>query len=117
MGRARRCEPVVGLEFESGVAGEEEFGGMGAIVKACCYYKNRDTEGFWGAESKFIVPLARPSGAMLCIVMKLASDTNTPTFIASKRLALVTGLGKKRRLLTTVIVLETEKILTVQGAC
>jgi hypothetical protein len=34
--------------------------------------------GFLGSESKFIVPLARPSGAMLCIVMKLASDPNNP---------------------------------------
>ncbi len=31
-----------------------------------------------GSESKFIVPLARPSGAMLGIVMKLASDPNNP---------------------------------------
>ncbi len=36
--------------------------------------------GFLGSESKFIVPLARPSGAMLCIVMKLASDPNNPHF-------------------------------------
>ena len=116
MGRRARCEPAVGLGLESGVAGEEEFGGMGAIVKACCYYKNRDTEDFGGPPSKFIVPLARSSGAMLCIVMKLAFGTNTPTFTASKRLALAPGLGKKRRFLATVIVLETEKILTVQGA-
>ncbi len=40
---------------------------------------NRHGGGFLGSESKFIVPLARPSGAMLCIVMKLASDPNNPT--------------------------------------
>jgi hypothetical protein len=34
--------------------------------------------GLLGSESKFIVPLARPPGAMLCIAMKLASDPNNP---------------------------------------
>jgi hypothetical protein len=48
--------------------------------------------------------------------MKLAADPNNLPFTASEWLALVSLLGKKRRLLATVIVLETEKILTVQGA-
>ncbi len=39
--------------------------------------------GFLGLESKFIVPLARPSGAMLCIAMKLASDPNNPIPVAA----------------------------------
>ena len=34
-----------------------------------------------GSESKFIVPLARPLGAMLRIVMKLASDPNNPEIL------------------------------------
>ncbi len=41
-------------------------------------FEQRLTKGFLGSESKFIVPLARPPGAMLCIAMKLASDPNNP---------------------------------------
>ncbi len=41
--------------------------------------------GFFGSESKFIVPLARPSGAMLCIAMKLESDPNNPASTAQRR--------------------------------
>ncbi len=40
--------------------------------------------GFLGSESKFIVPLARPPGAMLCIAMKLASDPNNPASTAQR---------------------------------
>ena len=45
----------------------------------------QEPEGLLGSESKFIVPLARPSGAMLCIVMKLASDPNNPSSTAQRR--------------------------------
>jgi len=47
--------------------------------------KCKASGGFLGSESKFIVPLARPSGAMLCIVMKLASDPNNPPRNAATR--------------------------------
>ena len=47
--------------------------------------------GLFGSESKFIVPLARPSGAMLCIVMKLASDPKNPMILAALLLAACTS--------------------------
>jgi hypothetical protein len=112
---AGRTEPAVGFGFESGGTGEDEFGGMSAIVTARRYYKNR-VPGFLGSEPKFAKPAACPGGAVRCTAAKLVSDPNNLPFTASEWLALVSLLGKKRRLLTTVIVLETEKILTVQGA-
>ena len=44
----------------------------------------RGARGFLGSESKFIVPLAHPPGAMLCIVMKLASDPNNPAPVPAR---------------------------------
>ncbi len=62
---------------------------MGAIVKARHYYKNPPRNAAIRPKNEFIeVP-----------------------FTVGKRLALVPRLGKKRRLLATVIVLETEKSL------